>query len=156
MTTIASSSAKSPSRNQSLPSQPSLEHLRKEAKARLARLRSRDPAAQLAEAQRAVALVYGFRSWRALKSAVEKQAAEEIRACAGFYRHDPARIANVFMAVRLDGGCLTVQGINGALMTLQRQADGCFAAPGLTARYGFERDPGGSGNRHDGRCRWPS
>ena len=54
-----------------LPSQPSLEHLRKEAKTRLASLLARDPAAQLAEAQRTVALAYGFRSWRALKSAVE-------------------------------------------------------------------------------------
>ena len=139
MTAAAPSAQKRP-----LPSQPSLEHLRKEAKSCLARLRQRDPIAQLADAQRAVAQAYGFRSWRALKSAVEKQAAEEIRACVGFYRHDPARIANVFLAVRLDGGCLTVQGVTGALMMLQRQADGHFAAPGLAARYRFERDGNGA------------
>ena len=126
------------------PLQPSLEHLRKEAKMRLVRLRARDPGARLTEAQCAVAQAYGFRSWRALKSAIEKQGAEEIRSCIGFYRHDPVRIANVFLAVRLDGGCLTLQGVTGALMMLQRQTDGCFAAPGLTARYGFDRDATGA------------
>jgi hypothetical protein len=127
-----------------LPSQPSLEHLRKESKARLARLRGRDPAARLTEAQRLVAQAYGYRSWRALKSAIEKQSAEEIRAFVGFYRHDPTRIANVFLTVHLDGGCLTVQGVTGALMMLQRQTDGRFAAPGLAARYGFDRNPAGA------------
>lgn len=126
-----------------LPAQPSLEHLRKEAKTRLARLRSRDPGAQLAEAQRIVAQAYGFRSWRALKSAIEKQAADEIRACPGFYRHDPARIANVFLEVRLEGGNLVLQGLRGAAMTLQRLEDGRFAAPGLAARYDFARDEDG-------------
>jgi hypothetical protein len=121
-----------------------LEHLRKEAKMRLARLRAHDPVARLAEAQHVVAQAYGFRSWHALKSAIEKQSAEEVRAFAGFYRHDPTRIANVFLTVHLDGGCLTVQGVTGALMMLQRQTDGRFAAPGLTARYGFDRNPAGT------------
>ena len=144
MTTAARHSPKASLQRLPLPPQPSLEHLRKEAKSRLARLRARDPGAQLAEAQRAVAQAYGFRSWRALKSAIEKHTAEEIRACIGFYRHDPARIENVFLAVRLDGGCLTLQGVTGALMMLQRQTDGSFAAPGLTARYGFDRDSAGT------------
>lgn len=126
-----------------LPAQLSLEHLRKEARARLTRLRSRDPAAQLADAQRIVAQACGFRSWRALKSAIEKQASEEIRACPGFYRHDPTRIANLFLEVRLEGGNLVLQGLGGAAMTLQRQADGRFAAPGLAARYDFARDADG-------------
>jgi len=121
-----------------------LAHLRGEATARLNRLRGRDPAARLADAERDVAQAHGFRSWRALKAALERQASGEIRACTGYYRDDPARVANLFLTVRLEGGSLIVQSLSGAAMTLQRQADGCFAAPGLRARYGFVRDADGA------------
>jgi uncharacterized glyoxalase superfamily protein PhnB len=46
-----------------LPARPSLEQLRKQAKARLAALRAADPAAKLADAQYALAREYGFDSW---------------------------------------------------------------------------------------------
>jgi ankyrin repeat protein len=54
-----------------LPAQPSLEHLKNEAKQRLKALRAQEPRAQLTEAQLAVARDYGFASWRALKAHVD-------------------------------------------------------------------------------------
>src|SRR5215831_7387397 len=55
-----------------LPAQPSLEHLKNEAKQRLKALRAQLPRAQLTEAQLAVARDYGFASWRALKTHVDE------------------------------------------------------------------------------------
>lgn len=55
-----------------LPPRPSLEWLRKTAKHRLAELRTSDPKATLAIAQRDVARDYGFESWRKLKAAIEE------------------------------------------------------------------------------------
>jgi hypothetical protein len=129
---------------QALPPQPSLAHLRKEAKQRLAALRVRDPAAQLTGAQRDVARAYGFRSWRALKAEIEHQAQARLRAAVGFYRPDPGAVANTVLAVRLEGGALTLQGLGGPLMTLRQLEDGRFAAPGLSTRYSFERGPDGA------------
>ncbi|HVT11786.1 MAG TPA: ankyrin repeat domain-containing protein [Fimbriimonadaceae bacterium] len=54
-----------------LPQEPSLEHLKNEAKAHLRRLRESTPTAKLAEAQRDIAREYGFPSWAKLKRAVE-------------------------------------------------------------------------------------
>jgi hypothetical protein len=54
-----------------LPAQPNLEHLRKQAKALLEEWQQRDPAAQLADAQHAIAREYGFASWPKLKVHVE-------------------------------------------------------------------------------------
>lgn len=54
----------------SLPAQPSLEHLRKMAKRRLAKLRAAGASAQLADAQLLLAREHGFSSWRALKAAI--------------------------------------------------------------------------------------
>jgi len=51
-----------------LPDNPNLEWLRKQAKRRLERLRQEQPAAQLADAQFALAREHGFSSWRALQS----------------------------------------------------------------------------------------
>ena len=55
----------------SLPDNPSLEWLRKQAKRRLDDLQRDNPAARLADAQLAVAREYGFPSWRALKAHVD-------------------------------------------------------------------------------------
>jgi ankyrin repeat protein len=55
----------------SLPENPNLEWLRKQAKQRLAELRRTNPAAKLAEAQFDLAKLYGFSSWRALKAHVD-------------------------------------------------------------------------------------
>jgi ankyrin repeat protein len=58
----------------SLPARPSLEWLRKTAKARLSQLRATEPDAKLADAQRALAREHGFPSWRKLKAHVEASA----------------------------------------------------------------------------------
>jgi ankyrin repeat protein len=55
----------------SLPDNPSLDWLRKQAKRRLAELRKTKPQAQLAEAQFEIAKQYGFASWRALKAHID-------------------------------------------------------------------------------------
>jgi hypothetical protein len=53
-----------------LPSRPHLDHLRKQAKARLAEIRAAQPEARLADAQRALAHEYGFSTWGALRAEV--------------------------------------------------------------------------------------
>ena len=55
----------------SLPENPNLEWLRKQAKRRLQKLRNINPKSQLAEAQFELAKEYGFPSWRALKAHVD-------------------------------------------------------------------------------------
>jgi len=55
----------------SLPDNPNLEWLRKQAKTRLAELRQIHPSATLAEAQFDLAKHYGFPSWRALKAHID-------------------------------------------------------------------------------------
>lgn len=57
-----------------LPARPNLEFLKKEAKSLLEVLQQRDPAAQLADAQHALARDYGFASWPKLKVHVESMA----------------------------------------------------------------------------------
>lgn len=68
-----------------LPERASYEFLKKLAKERLVFLRSRQPAAKLADAQLAVAREYGFPSWRALKAEMDLRrapnVAEFMRAC---------------------------------------------------------------------------
>lgn len=56
---------------QSLPANPNLDWLRKEAKRRLEHLRVNNADAQLADAQFDVARKYGFASWRALKAHID-------------------------------------------------------------------------------------
>jgi ankyrin repeat protein len=55
----------------SLPDNPNLEWLRKQAKRRLAEMRKTSPAARLADAQFYLARQYGFSSWRTLKAHVD-------------------------------------------------------------------------------------
>ena len=57
-----------------LPARPNLEFLKKEAKSLLEVLQQRDPAAQLADAQHALARDYGFASWPKLKAHVDSLA----------------------------------------------------------------------------------
>jgi len=54
-----------------LPPRPSLDHLKKQAKARLEAMQATSPDAQLADAQHALARDYGFASWPKLKAHVE-------------------------------------------------------------------------------------
>jgi hypothetical protein len=53
--------------SQPLPARPDVDHLRKQAKARLDELRRQDPEAKLADALHAIARDYGFASWPKLK-----------------------------------------------------------------------------------------
>ena len=53
-----------------LPSIPHPNHLRKQAKARLAAMRAKMPTARLADAQGVIAREYGFTSWAALQAEV--------------------------------------------------------------------------------------
>ena len=64
--------------SRNLPARPNLEFLKNEAKARLDDLRRTDPRAQLADAQHALSMEYGFASWPKLKAQVESQAAETL------------------------------------------------------------------------------
>lgn len=57
--------------SRNLPERPNLEFLKKEAKTLLESLRLRDSAAQLADAQFALAREYGFDSWPRLKAHVD-------------------------------------------------------------------------------------
>ena len=57
--------------SRNLPARPNLEFLKKEAKSLLDVLLQRDGAAQLADAQHALARDYGFASWPKLKAHVE-------------------------------------------------------------------------------------
>jgi ankyrin repeat protein len=59
-------------RTESLPDNPDIRWLRKQAKRRLEALHKEDPQAQLARAQFELARQYGFASWRALKAHVER------------------------------------------------------------------------------------
>ena len=54
-----------------LPPRPCLDHLKKQAKARLEAMQATAPDAQLADAQHALARDYGFASWPKLKAHVE-------------------------------------------------------------------------------------
>jgi hypothetical protein len=68
---ILSATHQAASSKSSLPTQPSLEYLRKEAKRRLVKMRAGGASVQLADAQLLLAREYGFSSWRALKADVE-------------------------------------------------------------------------------------
>lgn len=56
-----------------LPDKPHPDYLRQEAKHLLAALRERDASTRLAEAQRAIAEQYGFRTWPDLKAEVDRR-----------------------------------------------------------------------------------
>ncbi len=58
-----------------LPVSPNPDHLRKQAKARLAEIRLRAPGARLGEAQLILALEYGFPDWAALQAEVARRVA---------------------------------------------------------------------------------
>ena len=58
-----------------LPVSPNPDHLRKQAKVRLAEMRQRVPGARLGQAQLVLAREYGFSGWAALQAEVERRAA---------------------------------------------------------------------------------
>jgi hypothetical protein len=99
-----------------LPDRPSLEHLRKQAKERLAGLRRSEPSAKLADALHAVARESGFATWPQLKAHVESAAASAGHPFAGTWTADVSRSkrhpANQFrratLQVTLDGDTVTI------------------------------------------------
>jgi len=66
-----------------LPPIPHPDHLRKQAKARLAAMREKMPSARLADAQVTLAREYGFASWAALQAEV----AQRVQSPQGQWRH---------------------------------------------------------------------
>jgi len=64
-----------PKTKRTLPSIPNSDHLRKQAKARLADMRRVLPSARLAEAQHLVACEYGHANWAALQAEVARRSA---------------------------------------------------------------------------------
>ncbi|HZT49694.1 MAG TPA: ankyrin repeat domain-containing protein, partial [Hyphomicrobiaceae bacterium] len=80
-----------------LPAQPNIDWLKKAAKERLAELRRRNSTARLAEAQRAIAEDYGFRSWRALKARVDSLSLDG-RVLAATLAGDAAALAELLEA----------------------------------------------------------
>jgi len=87
--------------SRSLPPRPSLEYVRKQAKALLAELRRQHPETQLADAQRRLAREYGFSAWAALKAHVLERSASGVPGASlapggphpldGVWRADPER-----------------------------------------------------------------
>lgn len=73
-----------------LPARPSLEHLRKQAKERLADLRTANPETTLAKAQFQIACEYGFDSWPKLVHHVEARQSSPhgLNAAPPFYQID--------------------------------------------------------------------
>ena len=75
-----------------LPARPNLEHLRRQAKVLLPKLRRRHPDARLADAQLAVARETGFASWPALSRYVQ-----QLRALEGEWRFDALEVEGTRM-----------------------------------------------------------
>jgi ankyrin repeat protein len=69
---MADETRESASDVRSLPDNPNIDWLRKEAKRKLVELRSTHPSTKLADAQFDVARTYGFASWRALKRYIDE------------------------------------------------------------------------------------
>src|SRR5262245_56861272 len=85
-----------------LPPRPSLEFLKKLAKARLHLLRQSDPGAKLATALLDVAREHGFESWRALKAHVEERRSERLRELVEACRRGDDAAAQALLAAEPD------------------------------------------------------
>jgi hypothetical protein len=119
-----------------LPPRPSLDHLKKEAKARLRDMRAATPGARLADAQHAVARDYGFASWPRLKAHVDALEASPPPPPRdyGFARYtERARRATFFS--RWEAGQLGSPTIEGEhmLLALVRERQGLAPALGALA-----------------------
>ena len=71
-----------------LPLLPHPDHLRKQAKARLAAMREKSPTARLAEAQLVIAREYGFDNWGAMQAEVTRRTKGPRGATASLRRAD--------------------------------------------------------------------
>lgn len=83
-----------------LPRQPNLEYLRKEAKELLDAMQQRNPSAQLADAQHALAREYGFASWPQLKTHVELVLRPAAMLAAGYSPLAGTWVANIAKSMR--------------------------------------------------------
>jgi hypothetical protein len=100
-----------------LPERPSVEFLRKEAKALFRALHQHDASIQLADAQHRLAQEYGFASWPRLKAFIEEPPASHPLAgtwtlnVAKSSRHpdNPVREATIHVAV--DGNVVTIEDV---------------------------------------------
>jgi len=123
-----------------LPATANLEHLKKQAKARLRTLRAQAPQARLADAQLAIARDYGFASWRALKASVEHTAPNG--RLTGYYLLDPDTVSNSVVMITDEQGQLFVQSSGRPKVPLAPVAPDIFALTGAAVRYRFEGPPG--------------
>jgi hypothetical protein len=128
-----------------LPEQPSLEHLKKQARRRLRELRAASPAAKLADAQLEIARGYGFPSWRALKAFVEAtgERADGRKAWLGSYRTDPRLTSNGVVTISEAAGRLFLDAAAGARFELREAEPGRLVIAGIDGFYGFEGDEAG-------------
>jgi hypothetical protein len=131
-----------PSAERAFPARPNLEHLKNEAKQRLATMRRSAPKSRLTQAQFALARDYGFASWRALKAEVERRGGADtalsLNRYVGYYREDPVWVDNAVVTVAEEHGRLSIQTIGGAKFWLTHQAGDVFVQPGLPGGYEFE------------------
>lgn len=104
-----------------LPDNPNLDHLRRQAKDLLAGLRDSRPEASLADAQASLAERYGFRAWTDLKAEVER-------------RCGPADVAGPELA-RAVAACFDLGSVTGPMRSLARPDD-------LGRRWSLETDRG--------------
>ena len=146
-----SSNRRIPGASRALPPHPSLEHLRNEAKQRHKLTQQTSPSAKLSQAQFILAREYGFASWRELKAQVEKtaeaaesQAGRRLDRYIGFYLVTTDHVANAVLAITRQGQTLFVQVTGSPRFELAEEAEGVFIFPGLTLRYTFQPDEGGS------------
>lgn len=102
--------------SRNLPDRPNLEYLKKEAKALLVAMQRTDAAAQLADAQHALAREYGFASWPKLKAHVEAMAATAVHPFAGRWvadvaqskRHPANRFQRATIAFTVNGNTVDI------------------------------------------------
>ena len=126
-----------------LPATANLDHLKKQAKARLRLLRAQTPDSRLADAQLAVARDYGFASWRALKAGVERiEPAGSHGRLAGYYQLDPEMVSNSVIMFTDEQGQLFVRNSGRPKVPLAPVAPDIFALTGATILYRFEGPPG--------------
>lgn len=126
-----------------LPLAASLEHLKKQAKARLRLLRAQAPGARLADAQLAIARNYGFASWRALKANLDQDGlAGAYGRFTGYYRLDPDVVSNSVIMVTEEQGQLFAQNDGRPRTPLTPIEDDIFAIAGTRVHYRFDGPPG--------------
>jgi Ser/Thr protein kinase RdoA (MazF antagonist) len=102
-----------------LPPNPNLDHLKQQAKDLLASLREDDSSASLADAQRALANEYDFRTWPELKAEVERRRT--------IVEHpDPALVrelsAQFALGEPLGSGCIVAYEFQGPLVRFQTES----------------------------------